>query len=56
MKSNEISKYLLENKFIATVPGSSFGPEGENYLRISYAESMKNLIKFVDRLKEFMFD
>ncbi len=56
MKSNEISKYLLENKFIATVPGSSFGPEGENYLRISYAESMQNLIKFVDRLEEFMSD
>ena len=56
MKSTEISKYLLEKKFIATVPGSSFGIHGENFLRISYANSIDNLKMFTDRLKEFMCD
>ncbi|GIR26768.1 MAG: hypothetical protein CM15mP40_13760 [Alphaproteobacteria bacterium] len=31
MNSVEISKYLLEKKFIATVPGSSFGKNGEGF-------------------------
>ncbi len=54
MGSVEISKYLLEKKFIATVPGSSFGKNGEGFLRISYASTIKNLEKFVICLKEFM--
>ena len=32
MSSSEISKYLLEKKFIATVPRSSFGVNGEGFL------------------------
>ena len=35
--SKEISNYLLEKKFVATVPGSSFGKNGEGFLRVSYA-------------------
>lgn len=54
MSSIEISKYLLEKKFIATVPGSSFGNLGEGFLRISYASNIKNLEKFILCLKEFM--
>ena len=54
MMSVEISKYLLEKKFIATVPGSSFGDLGEGFLRISYASNMKNLEKFILCLKDFM--
>ncbi len=54
LSSTEISQYLLERKFIATVPGSSFGSNGEGFLRISYASSMNNLEKFIDCLNEFM--
>ncbi len=54
LSSVEISQYLLEKKFIATVPGSSFGSNGEGFLRISYASSMENLEKFVTCLKDFM--
>ena len=54
MSSSEISKYLLEKKFIATVPGSSFGVNGEGFLRISYASNMENLEKFTLCLEEFM--
>ena len=54
MNSVEISKYLLEKKFIATVPGSSFGKNGEGFLRISYASTFENLEKFIVSLKDFM--
>jgi aspartate/methionine/tyrosine aminotransferase len=54
LSSIEISQYLLEKKFIATVPGSSFGINGEGFLRVSYASSMENLEKFITCLKDFM--
>ena len=49
-----ISNYLLENKYIATVPGSSFGDNGEGFLRISYASNLQNLKKSVICIKEFI--
>ena len=54
MNSVEISRYLLEKKFIATVPGSSFGRNGEGFLRVSYASNLENLQKFIICLKDFM--
>ena len=54
MNSVEISKYLLEKKFIATVPGSSFGKNGEGFLRVSYASTLKNLEKFIICIRDFM--
>ena len=47
-------KFLLEKKFVATVPGSSFGVNGEGFLRISYANKLENLKNFVSLLTEFM--
>ena len=52
--SKEISNYLLEKKFVATVPGSSFGDNGEGFLRISYASNIENLKKSVIAIKEFI--
>ena len=54
LNSKEISNILLEKKFVATVPGSSFGENGEGFLRISYADKIENLKKFITKLKEFM--
>ena len=42
---------LLENNNVAVVQGSAFGLEG--YFRISYATSMENLEKAMNRIKEF---
>ena len=42
---------LLEKSNVAVVQGSAFGLEG--YFRISYATSMKNLKKAMDRIKSF---
>jgi aspartate aminotransferase len=42
---------LLENTGIAVVQGSAFGLDG--YFRISYATSMDNLKKAMNKIKEF---
>ena len=42
----------LQDKGVALVPGSSFGSSVENYIRISYANSMENLEKAIKRLSE----
>ena len=44
-------KKLLEKSNVAVVQGSAFGLDG--YFRISYATSMKNLKKALDRIKSF---
>lgn len=52
--SKEISNYLLEKKYLATVPGSSFGTNGEGFLRISYASNIDNLKKSIVLINEFI--
>jgi len=48
-----LCEYLLsQEKAVAAVPGSAFGAEG--YLRISFATSMENIRKAVDRMAEAM--
>ena len=42
---------LLENQNVAVVQGSAFGLDG--YFRISYATSMENLKKAMERIKSF---
>ena len=42
---------LLESTGVAVVQGSAFGKEG--YFRISYATSMKNLSKALDKIEEY---
>lgn len=41
--------YLLEKEDVAVVPGSAFGAEG--YFRISFATSMENLKKALERIR-----
>jgi aspartate aminotransferase len=51
LKSTEFCAQLLEQEKVAAVPGIAFG--GDDYLRISYATSMENLEKGLDRLQNF---
>ena len=46
--SVEFSSLLLRQAGVAVVPGSAFGKEG--YVRISFATSMANLEKGLDRM------
>ena len=54
LSSKQISNDLLEKKFLATVPGSSFGELGEGFIRISYANKIFNLKKSVQLIKEYL--
>lgn len=50
--SVSLSQILLEEAKIAVVPGSAFG--ADNYLRLSYATSMANITKGMDRLQRWI--
>lgn len=50
--SIEFCAQLLEKEKVAAVPGIAFG--ADDYIRISYATSMKNLEKGLDRLENFV--
>ncbi len=48
--SSSLTELLLDEARVAVVPGSAFGQD--NYLRFSYATSMKNIAKGLDRIEE----
>ena len=48
----QFSEYLIENARVAVVPGSAFG--APRHVRISFATSMENLEKAVERMREVM--
>jgi aspartate aminotransferase len=50
MGSLALAEYLLEKWDLATVPGVGFGCEG--FLRLSFANSMGNLKRALDRLEQ----
>ena len=50
--SAETADYLLDTAKIAAVPGSAFGPQGEGYIRLSYACSYERIVEAMDRLKK----
>ncbi|OTN90654.1 pyridoxal phosphate-dependent aminotransferase [Enterococcus faecium] len=45
---------LAEQAKVACIPGIAFGPEGEGYIRISYASSMEKLHEACKRIKDFL--
>jgi aspartate/methionine/tyrosine aminotransferase len=45
MTSVEFQDRLLEEAGVAALAGTSFGPEGEGYVRFSYANSLENIEK-----------
>ena len=52
MRSADLAAYLLENAKIALVPGNVFGPGGEGYLRMSFANSYENVVEGCAQLKK----
>ena len=51
LSSSEFCARLLEQHKVAAVPGIAFG--ADHYLRLSYATSMANIEKGLERLAEF---
>lgn len=50
--SDDFCELLLEHSLVALVPGSGFG--ADKFVRWSYATSMENIKKGLDRLEEFL--
>lgn len=54
MTSEEFANRLLQEEKVAVVPGTAFGECGEGFLRISYAYSLEDLKKALERLERFV--
>ena len=56
LTSEEFVTKLLYEKKVAVVPGTAFGEGGEGFIRCSYAYSIKNIEKAIERIGEFVKD
>jgi len=54
IKSKELEQLLLEQAGVASLSGAAFGMFGEGFLRFSYANSVGNIQKALDRIKKFI--
>lgn len=54
MDGDEFAGELLKSKRIAVVPGSAFGDCGRDFVRISYAYSIKSLRLALDKIAQFV--
>jgi aspartate aminotransferase len=50
--SFSFADYLLDEKLVAVVPGVAFG--ADNFIRLSYANSLENIKKGLNRVEEFV--
>ncbi|HEU4929616.1 MAG TPA: pyridoxal phosphate-dependent aminotransferase [Candidatus Krumholzibacteria bacterium] len=50
MTSKEVENHLMENAGVAVLAGTSFGSNGEGFIRLSYANSQANIRKALDRI------
>jgi aspartate/methionine/tyrosine aminotransferase len=44
----------LEEAGVAVLPGTAFGRNGAGYLRLSYANSMENIEKALERMSRVL--
>ncbi|MBO5371682.1 MAG: aminotransferase class I/II-fold pyridoxal phosphate-dependent enzyme [Lachnospiraceae bacterium] len=54
MTADEFATKLLQAEKVAVVPGTAFGASGEGFVRISYAYSLENLKKALERIERFI--
>jgi aspartate aminotransferase len=53
-KAKKLASELLENAGVALIGGPDFGILGEGYIRLSYANSEENILRALERMKEFL--
>jgi aspartate/methionine/tyrosine aminotransferase len=53
-KAKALASALLEDAGVAIIGGPDFGILGEGYIRVSYANSTENILKALDRVREFL--
>ncbi|MXQ07280.1 aminotransferase class I/II-fold pyridoxal phosphate-dependent enzyme [Alphaproteobacteria bacterium GH1-50] len=54
MKAKALSSALLEEAGVATIGGPDFGILGEGFIRLSYANSLENIERALDRMRAFL--
>lgn len=54
LTSDAFCERLLRKEKVLMVPGTAFGKSGEGYVRATYASSLENIKKAVDRLARFV--
>lgn len=52
--SSEAADWFLEKAGVALLPGSAFGAYGEGYLRLSYANSIENIERALERMSRLL--
>lgn len=50
MDCRKLGEHLLNNAGVAVLPGTSFGKYGEGHLRLSFANSVENIKKALERI------
>jgi aspartate/methionine/tyrosine aminotransferase len=53
-KAKALASALLEDAGVATIGGPDFGVHGEDFLRLSYANSTENIVRALERMGEFL--
>ncbi len=53
-KAKPLASALLEQAGIAAIGGPDFGVHGEGYIRISYANSLENIQRAMERIQDFL--
>jgi aspartate/methionine/tyrosine aminotransferase len=56
MSARELQNRMLEEAGVATVAGTSFGIHGEGYIRFSYANSIENIRKAIERVGTLLME
>lgn len=54
MDGQKFARGLLAAEKVAVVPGDAFGDAGKDYIRLSYATSLRTLTEAVKRMKRFL--
>jgi len=53
-KAKTLASQLLETSGVALIGGPDFGIHGEGYIRVSYANSIDNILEAMDRVETFL--
>jgi aspartate/methionine/tyrosine aminotransferase len=52
--AKEVQDLFLEKAGVATIAGTSFGENGEGFVRFSYANSTDNILRAIDRIRPLL--
>jgi aspartate/methionine/tyrosine aminotransferase len=53
-KAKALASAMLEDAGVAIIGGPDFGILGEGYVRVSYANSTENILKALERMRDFL--